>query len=92
MALRLRKRLGDLLIEEGIVTQDMLEQALDNQQSTGRKLGDTLISMGFLSEQQMLQFLSRQLDIPLVDLNRLTVDTNAVALLAEVHARRCEPW
>ncbi|PSW09599.1 MSHA biogenesis protein MshE [Photobacterium rosenbergii] len=88
MALRLRKRLGDLLIEEGIVTQDMLEQALDNQQSTGRKLGDTLISMGFLSEQQMLQFLSRQLDIPLVDLNRLTVDTNAVALLAEVHARR----
>ena len=88
MALRLRKRLGDLLIEEGIVSQDMLEQALDNQQSTGRKLGDTLISLGFLSEQQMLQFLSRQLDIPLVDLNRLTVDTNAVALLAEVHARR----
>ncbi|MCQ1057127.1 Flp pilus assembly complex ATPase component TadA [Photobacterium sp. ZSDE20] len=88
MALRLRKRLGDLLIEEGIVSPDMLDQALDNQQSTGRKLGDTLISLGFLSEQQMLQFLSRQLDIPLVDLNRLTVDTNAVALLAEVHARR----
>ncbi|PSU32776.1 GspE/PulE family protein [Photobacterium lutimaris] len=88
MALRLRKRLGDLLIEEGIVSPDMLGQALDNQQSTGRKLGDTLISLGFLSEQQMLQFLSRQLDIPLVDLNRLTIDTNAVALLAEVHARR----
>lgn len=88
MALRLRKRLGDLLIEEGIVSPDMLDQALDNQQSTGRKLGDTLISLGFLSEQRMLQFLSRQLDIPLVDLNRLTVDTNAVALLAEVHARR----
>ena len=88
MPIRLRKRLGDLLIEEGIVTAEQIEQALDNQQSSGRKLGDTLISMGFLSEQQMLQFLSQQLDIPLVDLNRVSVDLEAVPLLAEVHARR----
>ncbi|MGF1685798.1 Flp pilus assembly complex ATPase component TadA [Photobacterium japonica] len=88
MPIRLRKRLGDLLIEEGIVTAEQIEQALDNQQSSGRKLGDTLISMGFLSEQQMLQFLSRQLDIPLVDLNRVSVDLEAVTLLPEVHARR----
>ncbi len=58
MQIRLRKRLGDLLVEEGIVKQDQLEQALGKQQTTGRKLGDTLISMGFLSEQQMLSFLS----------------------------------
>lgn len=88
MAIRLRKRLGDLLIEEGIIAPEQLARALDNQQSTGRKLGDTLISMGFLTEQQMLQFLSQQLDIPLVDLNRITVDMDAVPLLAEVHARR----
>ncbi|MGF1725767.1 GspE/PulE family protein [Photobacterium nomapromontoriensis] len=88
MPIRLRKRLGDLLIEEGIIAPEQLARALDNQQLTGRKLGDTLISMGFLTEQQMLQFLAQQLDIPLVDLNRLTVDMNAVQLLAEVHARR----
>ncbi|MCG7584295.1 GspE/PulE family protein [Photobacterium sp. OFAV2-7] len=88
MQIRLRKRLGDLLVEEGIVTQDQLEQALGKQQTTGRKLGDTLISMGFLSEQQMLSFLSRQLDIPLVDLTRVSVDADSVSLLSEVHARR----
>ncbi|MGF1680618.1 GspE/PulE family protein [Photobacterium minamisatsumaniensis] len=88
MQIKLRKRLGDLLVDEGIVGQDQLERALLQQQSTGRKLGDTLISMGFLTEQQMLQFLSRQLDIPLVDLNRVTVDAEAVASLSEVHARR----
>lgn len=88
MQIRLRKRLGDLLVEEGIVAQDQLEQALGKQQTTGRKLGDTLISMGFLSEQQMLSFLSRQLDIPLVDLTRVSVDVESVSLLSEVHARR----
>ncbi|KDM92802.1 GspE/PulE family protein [Photobacterium galatheae] len=88
MQLRLRKRLGDLLVEEGIVKQEQLDRALDQQQSTGRKLGDTLISMGFLSEQQLLAFLSRQLDIPLIDLNRVAVDSEAVGLLSEVHARR----
>ncbi|MEJ2763885.1 GspE/PulE family protein [Photobacterium sp. MCCC 1A19761] len=88
MQIRLRKRLGDLLVEEGIVAPEQLEQALNQQQSTGRKLGDTLISMGFLSEQQMLQFLSRQLDIPLIDLTRMTVSPEAAGLLSEVHARR----
>ncbi|MCW8330421.1 Flp pilus assembly complex ATPase component TadA [Photobacterium sp. SDRW27] len=88
MQIRLRKRLGDLLVEEGIVAQDQLEQALAKQQTTGRKLGDTLISMGFLTEQQMLSFLSRQLDIPLVDLTRVSVDVESVSMLSEVHARR----
>ncbi|MDX1303791.1 GspE/PulE family protein [Photobacterium sp.] len=88
MQIKLRKRLGDLLVEEGIVAQEQLDQALAQQRTVGRKLGDTLISMGFLTEQQMLSFLSRQLDIPLVDLTRASVDTDAVALLSEVHARR----
>ncbi|PNI00056.1 GspE/PulE family protein [Vibrio diazotrophicus] len=88
MAIKLRKRLGDLLVEEGIVTDEQLGQALSAQKNTGRKLGDTLIELGFLSEQQMLSFLSQQLAIPLIDLSRATVDIDAVQLLSEVHARR----
>ncbi|MEZ8094882.1 GspE/PulE family protein [Photobacterium swingsii] len=88
MQIRLRKRLGDLLVEEAIISQQQLEHALDQQQVSGRKLGDTLISLGFLTEKQMLEFLARQLDIPLVDLNRANIDIDAVALLSEVHARR----
>ncbi len=88
MQIKLRKRLGDLLVEEGIVTDDQIGQALSAQKSTGRKLGDTLIELGFLTEQQMLSFLSQQLAIPLIDLSRASVDINAVQLLPEVHARR----
>ncbi len=53
---KLRKRLGDLLVEEGIVSEAQLEQALNAQKNTGRRLGDTLISLGFLSETQLLNF------------------------------------
>ncbi|PNH85816.1 MSHA biogenesis protein MshE [Vibrio diazotrophicus] len=88
MQIKLRKRLGDLLVEEGIVTDEQLGQALSAQKNTGRKLGDSLIELGFLSEQQMLSFLSQQLAIPLIDLSRATVDIDAVQLLSEVHARR----
>ncbi len=88
MRLKLRKRLGDLLVEENIVTEEQIEQALLAQKKTGRKLGGTLIQLGFLSEKQMLTFLSQQLDVPLVDLNRADIDAAAVHLLPEVHARR----
>lgn len=88
MKVRLRKRLGDLLVEEGIINDTQLNQALSVQGSSGRKLGDTLIDLGFLTEQQMLAFLSQQLNLPLIDLSRAMVDIDAVQLLPEVHARR----
>ncbi|MEX0335044.1 GspE/PulE family protein [Vibrio tubiashii] len=88
MKIKLRKRLGDLLVEEGIITEQQVEQALSAQKSTGRKLGAALIELGALTEHQMLSFLSQQLDIPLIDLSRADVDVEAVQLLPEVHARR----
>ncbi|MBF4255460.1 type II/IV secretion system protein [Vibrio anguillarum] len=88
MQIKLRKRLGDLLVEEGSITENQVEQALAAQKRSGRKLGDTLIELGFLSEQQMLSFLSQQLSLPLIDLSRANVDIDAVQILPEVHARR----
>jgi MSHA biogenesis protein MshE len=88
MRIQLRKRLGDLLVEEGIVSEDQVQQALAAQNSTGQKLGDALIDLGFISEKQMLEFLSQQLGLPLIDLSRAPVDAEAVPILPEVHARR----
>ncbi|MFG0832680.1 MSHA fimbrial ATPase MshE [Aeromonas bivalvium] len=85
---RLKMRLGDLLVQEQIVTDDQLQLALQQQRQTGRKLGTTLIDLGFISEVQLLQFLARQLGVPFFDLNNLTIDGKAVALLPEVQARR----
>lgn len=45
MQIKLRKRLGDLLVEEGIITDSQVEEALAAQKSTGRKLGATLIEL-----------------------------------------------
>lgn len=86
--IRLRKRLGDLLVEENIITDEQLAQALNDQKDTGRKLGETLIRLGFLTEQQMLLFLSQQLSLPMIDLSRAHIDVEALQLLSEVHARR----
>ncbi|WGV99966.1 GspE/PulE family protein [Vibrio sp. YMD68] len=88
MQIKLRKRLGDLLVEEGIITESQVEQALAAQKSTGRKLGAMLIELGFVTEHQMLTFLSQQLALPLIDVSRANVDVDAVQLLPEVHARR----
>lgn len=85
---RLKMRLGDLLVQEQIISDDQLQLALQQQRQTGRKLGTTLIDLGFISEVQLLEFLARQLDVPFFDLNNLTIDAAAVPLLPEVQARR----
>lgn len=88
MATRLQKRLGDLLVEEQIISESQLNAALQRQFETGRRLGDTLMEMGILFEQQLLSFLSRQLGLPLIELQRTQIDASAVNLLPEAHARR----
>jgi MSHA biogenesis protein MshE len=81
-------RLGDLLVQNGIITQVQLDQALANQKATGRKLGRTLVELGFIPEHNLLEFLSRQLQIPFLNIRQYKVDPEAVKLLPEAQARR----
>ena len=85
---KLKKRLGDLLVEENLITEAQLGNALKEQRALGLKLGATLIELGYISEEQILTFLSRQLNIDIVDLLKVKIDPNAVNLIPEVHARR----
>lgn len=85
---RLKMRLGDLLVHEGIITEQQLTDALNKQRETGRKLGSTLIELNFLSEQQLLQFLAQQLNVPFIDIARTRIDPKIAQLLPEVQARR----
>src|SRR5579883_1852034 len=55
------KRIGELLVEGGILSQSQLEQALFAQRKDGRKLGQLLVELGFVTEIQVTQTLSRQL-------------------------------
>ncbi|HLK38166.1 MAG TPA: hypothetical protein VKU41_15495 [Polyangiaceae bacterium] len=62
------KRIGELLVEAGVLSQSQLEQALFAQRKDGRKLGQLLIELGLVSEVQLTQTLSRQLSVPWVSL------------------------
>ena len=67
-------RIGDLLVSNGVITEPQLMSALAEQKKTGQKLGHTLVDMGLIDEFRLLEFLSQQLQVPLVDLATRRVD------------------
>ncbi len=85
---RKKIRIGDLLVQNSVITEDQLRTGLQRQKETGLRLGRTLIDLGYLDEDKFLNFLSQQLRIPFVDLRRYDFDVNLVQLLPESYARR----
>lgn len=85
---KLKMRLGDLLVQEHIITDDQLGQALSEQRNSGKKLGRTLIDLSCITEEQLLKFLSQQLNIPFLDISKRSISPAVVGLLPEVQARR----
>jgi len=81
-------RLGDLLVQQGIITEEQLMSALSEQKTSGRKLGKTLIDLGFVEENQLLTLLAEQLKIPFINLITYDLRPEIVQKLSEVHARR----
>lgn len=68
LAPKRRKRLGDLLREVGLITQDQLKEAVAYQDAQGVRLGQALIELGYLTEQQLVEVLEYQLGIPHINL------------------------
>jgi hypothetical protein len=73
-----KKRLGDLLLEEGLIDRYQLQAALAEQKKWGGRLGKHLIELGILSEEVLVKVLSKLLNLPSVDVGRLTVPKNAI--------------
>jgi hypothetical protein len=82
-----RKRIGELLLEAGVISRHQLEAALMIQKQTRARLGITLISQGFLSEEDLVAALSYALGVPRVELKTVQPDWAAVHML---RARFCE--
>jgi len=72
-------RLGELLVRNGLITDDQLVKALGEQQSTGGRLGSSLVKLGFISEDELSAFLSKQYGVPSVNLNEFEVDPVVIA-------------
>ncbi len=88
MSQKRRIRLGDLLVEHGVITEAQLEAALATQKETGKKLGRVLIEQGALTEEQLARFLSEQLGLPYIDLGHYHFEPEVVRMIPEIHARR----
>ncbi|MHB1581133.1 MAG: GspE/PulE family protein [Acidithiobacillus sp.] len=89
MASRLQKiRLGDLLIQNGIITAEQLDMTLIQQRGSGRKLGQELIAQHLVTEESLLTFLASQLHLERIDLSQQALDPQLVLRLPESLARR----
>ena len=81
-------RLGDLLIQQGLLTDEQLKFALEEQKRSGRKLGRIVVESSFVTEEAISQALARQLQVPFVDLKHFNPKQNLINLLPEAQARR----
>ena len=85
---RKKVRLGELLLEQKIITDDQLQQALAEQKRSGRKLGRVLTDLNLVREEKLNEVLAESLQIPFIDVRQLTLDQQVVRMLPEVQARR----
>ena len=78
---RRKIKLGDLLVETGTITQEQLEHALKKQKKTNLKLGETLVDEGIISEDDIAIALSHQLNLEIVDLQSINIDSKVATLV-----------
>jgi type IV pilus assembly protein PilB len=76
-----KKRIGEVLIEAGLLNETQLAAALNSQRTWGGKLGSTLVRMGFVREEDILKCLSDQLRLPSVDFRRVQISARAKELV-----------
>jgi type IV pilus assembly protein PilB len=82
------KRLGEILIEAGSITEEQLQQALEASKQKGTVLGDTLVELGFLDEKTLYKALEFHFHVPYVDLTETAIAKDALSLIPEVLAKK----
>ncbi len=83
-----RKKLGEYLIEAGLVTEQQLKEALRRQRQTKEPLGHILARNGMVSEGDVCRVLHEQLGLPIIDLSSLAIDEQVIALIREDLAKK----
>jgi MSHA biogenesis protein MshE len=81
-------RLGEILVQQKLLSEEQLGLALADQKRTGRKLGRVFVENGFVTEEQISGALARQLDIPYINLKFYNTSADVVRLLPETQSRR----
>ncbi len=82
------KKLGELLVIAGLITNEQLEQAMSVQNKDGGRLGFTLIKLGHVQEDDITQFLSKQYGVPAINLSNLHIDSSIIKLVPSEVCRK----
>ncbi len=83
-----RKKLGELLIENQIVTKEQMNRGLELSRQQGERLGKVLVKLGYISEEALIEILASQLDMPQVKLDHFKFDENVLRLVPESMCRQ----
>jgi type IV pilus assembly protein PilB len=82
------KQLGQILLEQGLISEEYLQRALDEHRNTPKSLGRVLIDLGYIRERDLVRALAEQVGLEFVDLTEYRIDAAATALLPEALCRR----
>lgn len=81
MNYRKKIRLGDALVNSGVITEEQLTKGLELQKGSGRKLGETLVDEGITTEENIVKALSTQLELDTVDLQNTNISEEVLDLI-----------
>ena len=84
------ERIGDYLVNQGLITSEQLQQVLDAQKASNgsKKFGDVVVELGFMSEVNFAKALAGNLRVQYVDLDNVEINTDAVQMVPEALARK----
>ncbi len=85
---RKKKRLGDMLVSEHVVTPEQIEQAMEVRKTNGKRLGETLVDLGFTSEENITKALTRQLGVEMVTPSTMKIPEDIVGLVSPTILRK----
>lgn len=83
-----RKKIGDLLVDKGLITESQLEEALKEQSISGIRVGEILIEKKLITEEDLIETISERLSIPKISINSMVIDPNVLRHVSVEVARR----
>ncbi len=75
------KRLGDLLMDEGLITEEQIKKAIEVQKEKGGRLGSIFVSLGYVTDKQITEVLGKQYGVPTVDMDTVNIDPDVARLI-----------
>jgi type IV pilus assembly protein PilB len=75
------KKIGELLLQEGLISQEQLSRALEDQSQSGERVGAALIKLGYIGEDVLAEFIARQFHVPQVNLSKLTIPREVITII-----------